>query len=118
MASQVVLEVICQCSRHKRSKFDPWVGKIPCRREWQPTPVFLPGEFHGQRSLAGYSQWDLIESDTTELLTLSFFKATVALILDYSQCHCHLLHGINKLSQAVNTLERDLRAFDPEVSKR
>ena len=37
--------------------FDPWVRKIPWRREWQPTPVFLPGEFHGQRSLMGYSPW-------------------------------------------------------------
>ena len=35
--------------------FDPWVGKIPWRRKWQPTPVFLLGEFHEQRSLAGYS---------------------------------------------------------------
>ena len=35
--------------------FDPWVGKIPWRREWQPTTVFLPGEFHGQRSLVGHS---------------------------------------------------------------
>ena len=35
-----------------------WVGKIPWRRTWQPTPVFLPGEFHGLRSLAGYSPWD------------------------------------------------------------
>ena len=34
-----------------------WVGKIPWRREWQPTPVFLPGEFHGKRSLVGYSPW-------------------------------------------------------------
>ena len=42
----------------KRPWFDPWVGKIPWRREWQPTPVFLPGEFHGWRSLAGYSPWD------------------------------------------------------------
>jgi len=41
----------------RRPGFDPWVGKIPWRREWQPTPVFLPGEFHGQRSLAGYSLW-------------------------------------------------------------
>ena len=39
----------------KRPGFDPWVKNIPWRREWQPTPVFLPGEFHGQRSLAGYS---------------------------------------------------------------
>ena len=49
--------------------FDPWVGKIPWRREWQPTPVFLPGELHEQRSLAGYSPWGRKESDTTEPLT-------------------------------------------------
>ena len=41
----------CQCRRPKRSRFDPWVGKIRWRRSWQPTPVFLPGEDHGQRSL-------------------------------------------------------------------
>ena len=44
----------CQC---KRCRFDPWVGKIPWRRKWQPTPVFLPGESHGQRSLESYSPW-------------------------------------------------------------
>ena len=43
-----------------------WVGKIPWRRKWQPTPVFLPGESHGQRSLAGYSPQGHKESDTTE----------------------------------------------------
>ena len=48
-------ENACQCRRHKRCGFDPWVGKIPWRRVWQPTPVFLPGESHGQRSLVGYS---------------------------------------------------------------
>ena len=37
--------------------FDLWVGKIPWRRKWQPTPRFLPGKFHGQRSLAGYNPW-------------------------------------------------------------
>ena len=45
-----------------------WVGKTPWRREWQPTPVFLPGKFHEQRSLAGYSPWDHKELDTTEKL--------------------------------------------------
>ena len=40
---------------HKRCGFEPWVGKIPLRRKWQSTPVFLPRESHGQRSLAGYS---------------------------------------------------------------
>ena len=43
-----------------------WFGKIPCRGEWQPTTVFLPGEFHGQRSLAGYSPWGGKELDMTE----------------------------------------------------
>ena len=57
-----------QCRRLKRRWFDPWVGKIPWRRAWQPTPVFLPGESHGQRSLAGYSPWGHKESDRTERL--------------------------------------------------
>ena len=47
-------ESACQC---RRWGFSPWIGKIPWRRKWQPTPVFLPGESHGQRSLAGYSPW-------------------------------------------------------------
>ena len=42
---------------NERREFDPWVGKIPWRRKWQPTPVFLPGRSHGQRSLVGYSPW-------------------------------------------------------------
>ncbi|CAI9153447.1 unnamed protein product [Rangifer tarandus platyrhynchus] len=45
--------------------FDPWVEKIPWKRKWQPTPVFLPGKFHGQRSLVGYSPGGHKESDTT-----------------------------------------------------
>ena len=51
-------EPVCQCRRHKGRRFDPWVEKISGRRAWQPTPVFLPGESHGQRrSLVGYSPW-------------------------------------------------------------
>ena len=46
---------------------DPWVRKIPWRKEWQPTLVFLPGEFHGQRSLEGYSPWGHKESDLVSL---------------------------------------------------
>ena len=45
---------------------DPRVGKIPWRRKWQPTPVFLPGKSYGQRSLAGYSPWSHNELDMTE----------------------------------------------------
>ena len=44
-------EPTCQCRRHKRSGFNPWVGKIPWRRAWQLIPVFLPGESHGQKRL-------------------------------------------------------------------
>ena len=59
-------ELACQCRGHKRLRFDPWVGKIPWRRAWQPTVVFLPGESHGPRSLVGYSPWGHKELDTTE----------------------------------------------------
>ena len=55
-------EPACQCKRHKRLRFNPWVRKTPWRRKWQPTPVFLPGEFHGQKSLVGYSPGDHEES--------------------------------------------------------
>ena len=51
-------ESTCQCRRHRRCSFDPWVRKIPWRRKWQPTPVLLPGKSHEQRSLEGYSPWD------------------------------------------------------------
>ena len=47
-------ELTCQCRRHKRPWFDPWDLKVPWRKAWQPTPVFLPGKSHGQRSLVGY----------------------------------------------------------------
>ena len=52
-------------------EFHPWIGKIPWRRAWQPPPVLLPGESHGQRSLAGYSPWGHTESDTTGWLSSS-----------------------------------------------
>ena len=67
-ASQVVLVVKNPSANagDKRCRFDPWVGKIPWRRAWQPTPGFLSGESHGQRSLEGYSPECLKESDMTE----------------------------------------------------
>ena len=68
--AQTVQYFCLQCGR---PGFDPWVRKIPWRRKWQPTPVFLPRKSHGQRSLAGYSPRDGKESDTTERLTLSHF---------------------------------------------
>ena len=71
-----LIEGLPWCLTHKEStynvdwslvpEFDPLVRKIPRRSKWQPTPVFLPGKTHGQRSLAGYSPWGRKESDTTE----------------------------------------------------
>ena len=51
-------ESTCRCKRHRRHVFDPWVGKIPWRREWLLTPGFSPGKSHGQRSLVGCGPWD------------------------------------------------------------
>ena len=64
-----------------------WVGKIPWRRAWQPIPVFLPGESHGQRSLVGYSPWGHKELDTTEWLSTAqykiYFKATNYIFIQF-----------------------------------
>ena len=57
-------ESACQGRSHRRHRFDPWVRKIPCRRKWQPIPVFSPGKFKAQRSLASSSSWGHKESDS------------------------------------------------------
>ena len=67
----------CQWWRHKICGFDPWVGKVPWRRKWPPTPVCLPGESHGQRSPAGYSPRGHKEPDATEA------RCTVDIVLWY-----------------------------------
>ena len=59
----LVKESGCQCGRCKRCGFSAWVGKIPWSRKWHPTPEFLPGNFHGQGSLVGYSPWGCKELD-------------------------------------------------------
>ena len=64
--ASLVAQLVKNPPEYGKPGFDPWVGKIPWRRERLPTPVFWPGEFHGQRSLAGYNPWGHKESDTTE----------------------------------------------------
>ena len=89
----------------RRCVFDPWVGKVPWRKKWQPTPVFLPGKFHGQKSLVGYSPWSCKESDTDEQLNthtclwsflakneVSFSRAGLCHIVD--TCHLYLLKKV------------------------
>ena len=58
----------------QRYRFDPWVRKVVCRRKWLPSPVFLPGELLGQKSLVGCSPWGCKELDTAEQLTLYLVK--------------------------------------------
>ena len=69
--------LVAQMVKNLPSMWETWVRSLgwedPWRRKWLPTPVFFPGEFHGQRSLAGYSLWSYKESDVTEWLTLSLF---------------------------------------------
>ena len=66
LVAQSVKKTIClQC---RSPRFNSWVREIPWRKKWQPTPIFLPGKPHGQRSLAGYSPWGHKESDTTQWL--------------------------------------------------
>ena len=74
----------------RRPGFNPWVWRISWRRKWQPTPVFLSGEFHGQRSLVGYSSWDLKESDMTEWLTLSTFSCILFTVKSLSSACVHV----------------------------
>ena len=55
--ASLVAQMVKNLPAMQETQFNPWVGKMPWRREWLPTPVFLPGEFHGQRSLTGYCPW-------------------------------------------------------------
>ena len=93
--------------------FGPWVGKIPWRKEWQPTPVFLPGEFRGQRSLVGYNPWDPKESDTTEQLTFSLFTFAQPLGPRYWA----LPGGASGSEPSCQSRRHKRRGFSPWVGK-
>ena len=84
------------CLQCRRPGFDPWDGKIPWRRKWQPTPVHLPGKSHGRRSLVGYSPWGRKESDTTEQLHFhcTYFLCVSAHHLSSIPEYIHLRAGV------------------------
>ena len=86
----------CQSRKHT---FNPWIRKIPWRRKWQPTPVFLLGKTHRQRSLAGYSPWDHKKSDIAECMQPSswikgHFLRNLPMISLYPLALFHALPGI------------------------
>ena len=88
--SFVVAQRLSVCLQCRRPRFDPWVGKIPWRRKWQPTPVFLPGESHGERRLLGYSPWGRKESNRTEWLSNWLFKKKKKLVKPVTSSDCLL----------------------------
>ena len=69
LGASLVAQMVKVCLQCRWPRFNPWVRKIPWRKKWQHTPVFLPVEFHGWRSQVSYSPWDHKELDTTEWLT-------------------------------------------------
>ena len=89
--------------RYRRHEFDPWVRKIPWRRKWQPTPVFLTGKSHGQRSLVGYSPCSYKESDTTEQLSQHTFAPIK-----------NVLHPVRKQSK-VSLRDKNKYCMEVEV---
>ena len=78
--ASLVAQMIKNLLAKGRTEFNPWVRKIPWRKEWLPTPVFLPGGSYGQRSLVGYSPRGCKESDRTERLTLSHFHVSIVFL--------------------------------------
>ena len=82
-------EPSCQCRRHKRCGFYPGSGKLPWSRKWPLAPVFLPGKFHRQRSLAGYSKWCRKESDATEHIDRPFLGVVLVTAKEDSLDACH-----------------------------
>ena len=72
--ASLVAQLIQNLPAMQRLGCDPWVGKIPWRREWLLTPVFFPGEFHGQRSLAGYSPWGCRVGQDRATNTFTFIR--------------------------------------------
>ena len=93
-------EPTCQCRRHKRHRFDPWVRKIPWRRAWLPTPVFLLEESHGQRSLVGYSPRGHKESGVTEVTSRTHSEPK-SKILRLSLSILRPKHSTNRVTQKV-----------------
>ena len=95
--------------RQWRPGFDPWVRKIPWRNEWLPTPILLPGESHGQRSLVGYNPWGHKESDMTEQLIqhqfITFYTFWCATLYFYFYIHCSVPTTKNLVSICHHSID-------------
>ena len=108
-------ESVCQCRRHKRFGFNPWVGKIPWRRKWQPTPGLLPGESQGQRNPAGYSPWACKELAMTELTRLctGSLQPSPAHCNSCRQAPCLLFHTLKPNYQGHFSKTTSISSLNP-----
>ena len=120
-SSSLVAQTVENLPACGRCGFDPWVGKIPWRRVWQPTPLFLPRESHGQRSLVGNSLSGRKGSDTTEWLSttrsthhyisLSIFLNNLCSQVLYCSLDLFLLPLYRKLSFCGRELSHIFKLF-------
>ena len=97
----------------RRPGFNPWVGKIPWRREWLPIPVFLPEEFHEQISMVGHSWWGCNYLDTTEQLRLTFLVRHSRLLLGmpFNCCLLPSFPGLKKIANLVWSVYLNFATF-------
>ena len=99
LRASLVSQMVKNLLQRKRPGFNTWLGQIAWRREWQPAPVSLPGNFHGQRSMVGYSPWVHKESNMTEWLKLSlslerlipYLVSGYVSMISFAKCVCHSL---------------------------
>ena len=81
--ASLVAQMVKNLPAMQETRFDPWVGKMPWKREWLPTPVFLPGRPQGQRSLMGLSPWGHKESDMTVVMQHASVQLLLLSILSF-----------------------------------
>ena len=99
---------LCQSRRCRRCRVNPWVRKIPWRRKQQPTPVFLPEEYHGQRSLAGYHPWNHKESSMIKQLSMhtpSAIGKSLRFTYDRNYCFTNSLTFKDLQSQKIRPIK-------------
>ena len=103
-------ESTCQFRRHKRQRrgFNPWIGKIPWRWAWQPTPVSLPGESHGQRHLVGYRPQDRKGSYKTEGLSMQPHTVALSITLkkkfEVQLVYNVLVSGVHQSDSVISSI--------------
>ena len=111
-------ESTCQCRIYKRCGFNPWNGKMTGKMKWHPTPVFLPGKYHGQRSLVGYSPRDSRESDTLKRLRIPDIGADTGTILIIFQINATKQWSVNNYRYTNINSDKTFRTFSSNLTEK